>query len=88
MCPLNYQSFLEKGKTRSSRLEVICRKSALKNFTKFTGKQLCWGLFFDKVAGRKPPTLFKKTPTQLSSSEFCEIFKNTFFTEHLPATAS
>ena len=30
----------------------------------------------------------KETPTQLFSCEFCEIFKYTFSTEHLRATAS
>ena len=36
-----------------------------------------------------PETLLKKeTQTQLFSYEFCEFFKNTFPTEHLPATAS
>ena len=29
----------------------------------------------------------KETLAQVISSEFCEIFKNTFFTEHLRATA-
>ena len=29
----------------------------------------------------------KKTPAHVFSSEFWEIFKNTFFTEHLRATA-
>ena len=31
---------------------------------------------------------FAKTPAQVFSCEFCEISKNTFFTEHLWATAS
>ena len=30
----------------------------------------------------------KETSTQVFSWKFCEIFKNTFFTEHLSATAS
>ena len=30
----------------------------------------------------------KEVLTQVFSCEFCEIFKNTFFTEHLRATAS
>ena len=30
----------------------------------------------------------KETLAQVFSREFCEIFKNTFFTEHLQATAS
>ena len=36
---------------RSSRPEVFCKKGALKNFAKFTGKHLCQSLFFNKVAG-------------------------------------
>ena len=39
----------------------------LKNFALFRGKQLCWSVIFDKVAG------------QQLSSEYCEIFKNSFF---------
>ena len=36
---------------RSSRPEVFCKKGIHRNFTKFTGKQLCQSLFFNKVAG-------------------------------------
>ena len=36
---------------RSSRPEVFCKKGVLKNFAQFTGKHLCQGLFFNKVAG-------------------------------------
>ena len=75
---------------RSSHQRCSVRKGALRNFTKFTGKHPCQSLFFDKVAG------LRKTPVpeclfclaQVFSSEFCEIFKNTFLTEHLWATAS
>ena len=31
--------------------EVFLKKGVLKNFAKFTGKHLCQGLFFNKVAG-------------------------------------
>ena len=41
----------EKLKDRSSRPEVLCKKCFLRNFSKFTGKHLCHGLFFNKVAG-------------------------------------
>ena len=38
---------------------------------------------------RRPATLLKKqTLVQVFSCEFCEISKNTFFTEHLRMTAS
>ena len=35
-----------------------------------------------------PAALLKKTLAQVFSYEFCEISKNTFFTEHLRTTAS
>ena len=34
------------------------------------------------------PEISKKTLAQVFSCEFCEISKNTFFTEHLRTTAS
>ena len=36
---------------RQSRLELFCKKGALRNFAKFTGKHLCQSLNFNKVAG-------------------------------------
>ena len=45
---------------RSSRLEVFCKKSVLKNFAKFSGKHLSQILFFNEVAGLKPTILLKK----------------------------
>ena len=62
---------------KSSRPEMFCKKDALKNLAKFTGKHLCQSLFFKK-----------ETLAQVFFCEFCEIFKNTFFTEYLWATAS
>ena len=57
---------------RSSNLRCFVRKGVLRNFAKFTGKHLCQSLFFKK-----------ETLAQVLSCEFCEIFKSTFFTEHL-----
>ena len=37
--------------------------------------------FFNKVTDLQ-------TPTQVFSCEYCEIFKNTYFEEHLQTTAS
>ena len=45
---------------RSSHLRFSMRKCVLRNFAKFTGKHLCQGLFFNKVAGLRPATLLKK----------------------------
>ena len=58
--------------------EVFC-KGVFKNFAKFTGKYLGWSIFFNKVAR----SIIKETPTQVFSSEFCEIFKSTIFIEYL-----
>ena len=57
---------------RSSHSQMIFKIGVLKNFANFTGKHLSWSLFSIKL-----------TPTQLFSSEYCEIFKNSFFTQHL-----
>ena len=40
--------------------EVFYKKGVLRNFTKFTGKHLCQGLFFNKVTGLRSATLLKK----------------------------
>ena len=74
---------------RSSRPEVFCKKAILRNFAKFTGENLCQGLFFNKVAGSRPAALFKKRlwhrcfPVNLA-----KFLTKPFLTEHLWATAS
>ena len=62
---------------------MFCKICVLKNFVKFTGKKLCQSPFFNKVAGLRPVTSLKKRLWQMFSCEFREIFRNTFFTEHL-----
>ena len=39
---------------------VFCKKGVLRNFAKFTGKNVCQGLFFNKVAGLRPAVLFRR----------------------------
>ena len=74
---------------RSSRPEVFCKKGVLKDYAKFKGKHLCQSLFLNKFASLRPATLLKKeTLAQVFSCEFCEISRNTFYTEHLWTTAS
>ena len=36
------------------------KKDSSRSFAKFTGKHVCQSSFFNKVAGLKPATLFKK----------------------------
>ena len=57
---IKYSKQLTTNFNKSSRPEVFCRKGVLSNFAKFTGKYLCQGLLFNKVAGLRPATLLKK----------------------------
>ena len=70
----------------SSRAEVFCKKGVPRNFTKFAGKHMCQNLFFNKAETCN--FIKNETLVQVFSCEFCETFKNTFFAEHLRATAS
>ena len=63
---------------------VPYERGVFENFAKFTGEHLCQGLLFNKVAR----FIKKQALAQLFSCGFCEIFKNTFFREHLRITAS
>ena len=64
---------------RSSRSQMFIKIGILKSFPNFREKHLCWSLrlkackFILKVFSWK----------RVLSCEVCEIFKNTFFTEHL-----
>ena len=73
---------------KSSHLKFSVKKGVLKNFASFTGKHPCWSLFLIKLQAFRVATLLKETPTQVFSSEICEIFKNTYFEEFLRMTAS
>ena len=67
------------------------KKSVLQNFPKFTGKHLCLSFFFNKVAGLKASNFIKKRLQHNcfhKNVENVNIFKNTYFEEHLRATAS
>ena len=67
---------------RSSRPDVFCEKGVLRNFAKFTGKHLCQGLFFNKVA--PPATVLKKRLWhRCFPVNFAKFLRASFFTEHL-----
>ena len=57
------------------------RKGVLRNFSKFTGNDLCQKLFFNNSSA----TLLKSDSVTVVFQVFS---KNTFFTEHLLATTS
>ena len=54
----------------------------------FTRKHPCWSFFSIKMQDGDTWNFIKKTPTQILSCEICEIFKNTYFKEHLRKNAS
>ena len=64
--------------------EVFRKKGVHKNFTIFTRQHLCWSLF--GVFGVN--FIKKKTPTQIFSCEYYEIFKKIYFKEPVGTTAS
>ena len=68
---------------RSSCPDVFCKEGVLRNFTKFTGKHLCQGLFCNKIAGLRPPILIKKIPWhKCFPVDFVKFLRTRFFTEH------
>ena len=62
--------------------EMFYEKAGLKDFTIFARKKL----------GQSRLSVlqlyFKKTPTRVFSCKYCEIFKNTYFEQHLQTAAS
>ena len=59
------------------------KEGLLENFRNFRGKHLCWSLLFNKVAGLQACNFFKRRFQHVFSWEIYEIFKSTFFEEHL-----
>ena len=66
---------------RSIHPKMSCEKSVLKNFTKFTGKNMCRSLLFNKIACIRLATFLKKRlwHSCLFFCSFLEIFKNSLF---------
>ena len=71
-------------KDRSSHRRCSEKKGVLRNFTKFPGKHLCQSLFFNKVAGLRPATLFKKRLWyRCFPVNFVKFLRTPFLLEHL-----
>ena len=69
-------------KLRSGRSQIFFKISVLKNFKMFAKTPVFESLF--NKAGALKTCIFiqKEIPTQVFSSEYCEIFKNSFLVEH------
>ena len=75
--------------TRSSHRRCSVKKGVLRNLTKFTGKHLHQSLFFNKVAGLRPPTWLKnRLWRRCFPVNFTNFVRTPFLTEHLWTTAS
>ena len=60
--------------------EVFYKKGVLRIFTKFTGKDLCKSLFFNKVAGLRAATLLKKKlQHRYFPVKFIKFLRNLFY---------
>ena len=75
------------GRRQKQPPEVYYRNKCSYNFRKIHWKRPVPESFFNKVAGSLQLHL-KKTVAQVFFSKFCEIFKSTFFREHLRTIAS
>ena len=64
------------------------KKGVFKSFANFTGKYLWWSLFLIKVQAFRAETLLKRDSNAFGSCEIREIFKNTYFEQHLGTTTS
>ena len=64
---------------------MFCKKGVHKNFTKFTGKQLCLSLLFNKARGRN--FIKKETQAKVFSVNFVKFLRS-FFYRTFPVAAS
>ena len=67
---------------------VSIKKAVLKNFAIFRGKHLLRSFFLIKLQVWSPVIVLRETPIQVFPCEYCKIFRNTYFEEHLRTTAS
>ena len=64
-------------------------KKVLLKISQYSQENTYVGSLFNKVTGLQACNLiYKKTPRQVFSCEYCEIFKNNYLEEHLRTTAS
>ena len=59
VCKYDYQKLIKIMRSQENDTEAATG-GVLKNLAKFTGKHLCQGLLFNKAAGPRPATIFKK----------------------------
>ena len=89
--PKTSKEFYHHIKSRKSIINRRCsiKITVLKNFIIFTEK-IPLSIFFNKNAGPHACNVIKRrlTPVQVFSWQYCKIFKNSYFEEHLWTSAS
>ena len=60
---------------------MFCKIGVFRYFSKFTRKNLCRSVFFNRIASLQPVALLKETSST-------GVFKDKFFIDYLRATAS
>ena len=84
--PRDISCQLGSHKYRSSCPKSFVKKVFLKVSPSWQ-ENICAGVFFSKVGGQDCNIIKRKTPAQVFSCDFCKIFKNIYFVEHLWAAA-
>ena len=74
--------FLGFSKEVHKEIEMVYKKSSLK-ISQYLQDNTYVRVCFNKVARLQACNFIKEAQTQVFSCEYCEIFKNTFFIEHL-----
>ena len=69
---------------KSSRSQMFFKIDVLKNLAMFTGKHLCQSYFLIQLQGWRTAIVLQRD----SNTSAFEIFKNTYFEEHLRTAAS
>ena len=72
--------------TELIKLRKAAQKAVPKNSATFTGKRLCWSLFFMKLQAFRPSTLLKRL--QRRCFPVAKFLCNAYFEEYLNMAAS
>ena len=78
---------IQQKNSRSRLSQMFYKLDVLANFARFRGKHLCRSFFLIKLEPSGPQLFLKIDSNTVFSCEFCEIFQDSFSTEHLRTTS-
>ena len=73
-----YRYKIPTGHPQKQPFADVLQICVLKNISNFTGKHLCWNLFFNKVTSLRPATLFKKSSSTGFPENIAKFFRTAF----------